>query len=163
MMISQTMNDKINEQIASEFFASQAYLLLACMFDGRGLKALHAFFRKQSDEEREHALKFVDYLLEVGGKVVLKPVEAPPADFASVAAAIETALKNEQRVTEQINALVDLARKENDHATFQFLQWFVEEQVEEVSTMRHLLDMATLAGDDLLKLDTCVRHLKRDE
>jgi ferritin len=159
MMISQTMNNRINDQIASEFHASQTYLSMACMFDGMGLKAVHEFFRKQSEEEREHALKFVNYLLDVGAKVVVQEVPAPPSEFPSVTAAIEAALEHERRVTEQINGLVEQAQGDKDHASFEFLQWFVQEQVEEVSSMQYLLDVANLAGKNLLQFDACVRHL----
>jgi len=129
MMISKAMNQRLNEQVTHEFAASQSYLAMACMFDGLGLSALAARFREQSAEEREHALKLVGYISEVGGVVKLEALDAPKSDYASVPAAIEAALESEMTVTGQINALVDLAESEKDHATRSFLQWFVDEQV----------------------------------
>jgi ferritin len=135
MMISKAMNTKLNEQVAHEFGASQAYLAMACQFEGLGLKALAAHFRRQTEEERGHALKILDYVLEVGGKMTLSKLDAPPAEYRTVLAAIQAAVAHEKRVTAQIHALMKLAEKETDYATRSFLEWFVDEQVEEVSSM----------------------------
>ena len=161
MIISKKMNQTLNEQITLEFGASQAYLGMMCMFEGLGLQVLGKKFREQSDEEREHALKFVDYVLEVGGQVAVGALAAPKMSYDSVADAVEAALGHEKHVTAQINKLVDQAREENDHATFQFLQWFVEEQVEEISSMDHLLQIAKLAGPNLLNIEAYLIHLGR--
>ncbi|MBI5865386.1 MAG: ferritin [Planctomycetes bacterium] len=159
MHISKAMNAKLCEQISNEFGASQAYLAMACMFDGLALKGLAKLFRKQTDEEREHALKILDYVLEVGGDVKLAALPAPKSDFSSVKAAIDAAHKHELRVTQQIHDLVALADKEKDYASRSFLQWFVDEQVEEVSSMEHLLRIAEMAGVNLLQLESYVRHM----
>lgn len=159
MMISEQMNAKLNEQITHELEAARAYLAMACMFDGLGLKALHTRFREQADEENGHAMKILEYVLEVGGRVTLAALAAPRSQYGSVPEAIETALKQEKTVTSQIHALVELADTEKDHATRSFLQWFVDEQVEEVAAMEHMLQIAKLAGENLLQLDAYVRHL----
>jgi len=156
MLISPAMNTKLNEQIGNEFGASQAYLAMACQFDNLGLKRLAKRFRKQCDEERRHALKIVDYILDVGGKVTLPPLPPPQAEFVSVLAAIEAAVGHEKRVTQQIHDLVNLAESQKDHATRSFLQWFVDEQVEEVKTMELLAQVARMAGPNLLQLETWI-------
>ncbi|MCA9244146.1 MAG: ferritin [Phycisphaerales bacterium] len=152
------MIKQINAQIANEFGAAHKYLAIACFFDDLALPALTAFFEKQSDEEREHAGKFIKYLRDVNARVTLHQITKPEASWQTPLDAIQTALDSELTVTKQINDLVDLAIKENDHATRGFLNWFVSEQVEEVSTMTTLRDAAKLAGQDYLRLNAYVRH-----
>ncbi|MBW7904327.1 MAG: ferritin [Phycisphaerae bacterium] len=163
MLISAAMNAKLNEQITHEMNASQKYLAIACTFDGLSLKRLARRFREQSDEERGHATKILDYVLDVGGNVTLQALAQPKGDYATVLAAIEAAVESELTVTRQINDLVDLAEKEKDHATRSFLQWFVDEQVEEVSSMSHLAQLARMAGNNLLQLEAAVAHSGDDK
>lgn len=158
MLISKAMNAKLNDQITHEFGASQSYLAMACMFERQGLKSLAGFFRKQTEEEREHALKILDYVLGVGGNVALAALAAPRPEFPSALSAIQAAVKHEMNVTAQINDLVALADKEKDYATRSFLQWFIDEQVEEVSSIEHLARIASLAGNNLLQLESYLRH-----
>ncbi len=161
MMISRKMTTKLNEQITHELNAAHSYLAMACFFDAKELKALAKHFRAQSEEERTHALKIVDYLGEVGAPVKLTALAAPKAGYKSPADAISTALAQEKTVTDQINALASLAESESDHATRGYLQWFVDEQIEEVSSMEHLLAIAKMAGSNLLQLDSYVRHMMK--
>lgn len=162
MMISQKMTDKLNDQIGHEFGASQTYLAMACQFDGLGLKMLAKYFRKQTEEEREHALKILDYLLGVGAKVKLAPLAAPKHDYPTVLGAIEAALEHEKKVTQQINDLVALAEEEKDYATRSFLNWYVDEQVEEVSSMSHLVDICKMCGQHLLQLEAYLIHTEKE-
>jgi len=159
MAISEAMNAKLNEQIAHEFTASQIYLSMACMFSRQSLDRLSKLFRAQVEEEREHAMKILDYVLEVGGQVKLAALPAPPHEWPTVLAAIEAALAHERKVTGQINDLVALADKEKDYASRSFLSWFVDEQVEEEASMGLLADVARMAGDHLLQLEAYVGHL----
>jgi bacterioferritin B len=159
MPISESLNAKLNEQIANEFNASQIYLAMACMFEAQGLKMLAKLFRKQTEEEREHALKLLDYLPTVDGKVTLAGIPQPPAEWPSVEAAIDAALTHERKVTTQINELMAAAEKDKDYATRSFLTWYVDEQVEEVDSMSHLLQIARMAGKNLLQLEAYVVHL----
>jgi ferritin len=159
MAISEAMNAKLNEQIAHEFTASQIYLSMACMFSQQSLDRLSKLFRAQVEEEREHAMKILDYVLEVGGQVKLAALPAPPLEWPTVLAAIEAALAHERKVTGQINDLVALADKEKDYASRSFLSWFVDEQVEEEASMGLLADVARMAGDHLLQLEAYVGHL----
>lgn len=147
MLISQKMNAAINEQIGSELAASMQYLAIAAGFASEGLPRLSALFRKQSSEERDHALKFVSYLIDAGGKVQFPPIPAPRHDFKTVEDAVAAALDWEKTVTGQINKLMDLASNESDYITQNFLGWFLNEQLEEVSSMDNLLKLVRRVGE----------------
>ena len=158
MLISAEMEQALNEQIGREFGASLQYTNLATYFDGANLRMLAKFFYKQSDEERAHALKLVNYLVEAGCQVRIPAIEAPQHDFVSAAAAAKLALDWELRVTEQFNALMDLAIAKKDHLSQAFLTWFVTEQLEEVSTMTRLHDLVSRAGDNVLLAEAYLVH-----
>lgn len=158
MMISKAMNDKLNQQIAVEFAAAHTYLAMSCVFDEMGLKVLRRRFFQQYEEECEHALKILNYVLEVGGQVVLDGVAKPRGAYKSVEEIVETALESERKVTRLINELVTLAEQEQDYATRSFLDWFVDEQVEEVSSMSDLLRLVQLSQGNYLQVEARVRH-----
>ena len=158
MMISTAMNAKLNDQIGAEFAAAHAYLAMSCDFDRMALKVLAKRFLKQHDEECEHAMKILHYLQEVGGMVSLEAIAKPKKDYKNMEAIVSTALQNEKDITAKINDLMTLAESEKDYATRSFLQWFVDEQVEEVSSMTDLLNVVKLAGDNLLQIEALVRH-----
>jgi ferritin len=147
MLISKQLNDAINQQIGNEFGASLAYVAIACHFAEEGLMQLSAHFDRQADEERDHAMKFVKYILDTGGKVEIPAIPAPRNEFSGVADAIEHALEMEKTVTAQINDLMTLAVEEKDFAAQNFLNWFVAEQLEEVGSMDNLLKVARMAGE----------------
>ncbi|MEX2180944.1 MAG: ferritin [Gemmatimonadaceae bacterium] len=146
-MISKPMNAALNEQVGNEFAASHQYVAIAGYFDGEGLPALAAHFFKQSAEERDHAMRFVKYILDAGGTLKIPQIPAPRATFKGAADAVKLALDSELRVTKQINEIVDLAIKEKDHLSKNALEWFVNEQREEVSSMDTLLRMVKRAGE----------------
>lgn len=148
MLISDRMNRAINEQIGNEFAASLQYVAIAAYFAGESLGELAAHFYRQAEEERTHALRFVHYLTDAGGSLVLPPLPAARGRFEGAEEAVCTALKGEQEVTRQINALVDLAIKDGDHITHNFLQWFVTEQLEEMTSMDTLLKVTRRAGEN---------------
>lgn len=158
MMISDAMNIKLNGQVAAEFSAAHTYLAMACALDRMGLKILAARFLAQYEEERGHALKILHYVEEVGGNVTLEGVSKPAAEYTSVEAIVRTALESERDITRMIGDLVALADSEKDYATRSFLNWFVDEQVEEVSSMNDLLTLVQLAGDNMLQVEARVRH-----
>jgi ferritin len=161
MLISNKMNAAINQQIGNEFGASLQYVAIASNFAGEGLTALAGHFYKQSDEERDHAMRFVHYLDDAGGKVEIPAIPAPRASFKNVADAIRLALTHEIKVTNQINALVDLALKESDHISRDMLSWFVKEQLEEVSSMDNLLKVVQRAGEsNLIHVEDYITRLQ---
>ena len=158
MTIKHQLIEPYNDQIKSEFTASAQYIAIAVYFDEMGLIELATFFQNQSDEERMHALKFVNFMLETGAKPTVPSTPELRNDFESPVDAIQFALDQENQVTAQINNLVDISIREGDHASNNFLQWFVYEQVEEVDTMSTLLQTVKLAGDNLLLVEDYVRR-----
>lgn len=156
MLISEKLNQALNNQIGSELGASHQYLQLAAFFQNEDLPELAGFFFRQSDEERQHAMKFVQYILDAGGQVKVPAVPQPPQNVNGAEQAAQMALDWEQSVTEQINELHRLAHEENDFAALNFLSWFAEEQLEEVATMGELLRMVQRAGDQLLLVESYI-------
>jgi ferritin len=148
MLFSDKMNAAINTQIGNEFGASLQYVSIAAYFDRESLPSLAAHFYQQADEERLHAMKFVHYVIDAGGKVIIPAIPAPRADFGSAEEAVALSLEWEETVTRQIGGLVDLALKESDHVSKTFLDWFVTEQLEEVSSMDTLLSIVRRAGEN---------------
>ena len=152
MLISDKLNQAMNDQIGSELSATSQYLQLASYFATDDLPELAAFFFRQADEEHMHALKFVHYIVDTGGKVVISEVMAAK-DVSSAEEAVQAALDGEKKVTDQINNLSAIAEEEQDFAALRFLGWFSEEQIEEVSTMTELLGIVRRAGDQLLLVE----------
>ncbi len=159
MLISKGLNAAINEQVGHELGASHQYVNIAAFFEDRALKKLGKMFYKQGEEEREHAMKFIHFLVDAGGKVEIPAIPAPKAAFETVEEAIKLSLDWEMEVTRRINALMDQAIKENDHIAQDFLRWFVTEQLEEVSTMDNLLKVVHQAGErNLIMLEAYLSH-----
>lgn len=158
MLISEKMCEKLNEQITAEFGASHKYMQMACTLDHMGLKMLSKWFVRQSGEEREHAMKIINYVLEVGASVTLDDIPKPKDKHKTVKDIVVAGLESEKTVTKMINDLVNLAESERDHATRSFLQWFVDEQVEEMSTFSDLLTMVELAKDNLLQVEARLQY-----
>jgi bacterioferritin B len=131
--------DKLNEQIGYEFAASQQYVAIAVHYDAETLPRLAATFYQQAIEERNHALMLVQYLLDVGETVRIPGVAEPKVDFGDIAEPVALALDQEKRVSAQISELAGAAREEGNYMGEQFMQWFIKEQVEEVSSMSDLL------------------------
>ena len=147
MLISKAMNTAVNEQIGNELAASHQYVAIAVYFDAEGLPMLARHFHRQAVEERDHAMRFVKYLVEADAAVRIPAVPAPAATFKSAEEAVKLSLDSEMRVTKQINALMDRAIKEADHLSKNMLEWFVAEQREEVTSMDTLLRMVRRAGE----------------
>lgn len=147
MIISTRMNGSLNEQIGHEFGASIQYVAIAGHFDCEGLPMLAKHFYRQAEEERGHAMRIVRYVVDAGGRLEIPSIPAPRASFSSAEEAVQLSLDWERKVTKQINGLVDTAIKENDHISKNFLEWFVKEQLEEMSSMDTLLRMVQRAGE----------------
>lgn len=147
MLISETLNAKLNEQVGCEFAASIQYTAIAAHFDSESLPYLARHFYKQAAEEHAHAMKFIKFLVDAGGCVEIPVIEKPVSKFSLTEDAVKLSLEQEIKVTNLINALMDLALKENNHIASTFLQWFVTEQLEEVSSMDQLLRIVQRAGE----------------
>lgn len=138
-MIKDTLNDAINEQINAELYSAYLYLSMSADFESKNLPGFANWMRVQFEEEQFHAMKMFDYVNERGGKVILKPIKGPEVQWETPLAAFEAVLKHEIYVTSLINKLMDLAIAESDHAAKGFLQWFVDEQVEEEANAEALV------------------------
>ena len=149
-MPSQSFADALNKQIANEFAASQQYVAAAVYYDAATLPRLASFFYRQALEEREHAMMMIRYLLDVGEEVRIPDINAQQTSFADGSAPVRMALEQEQRVSDEIFALFELAREIKDYRAEHFLQWFVKEQVEEVALMGDLLNVVERSRDNLL-------------
>jgi len=152
MLVSQLLNDKINEQVGHEFAASIQYTAIAAHFDAESLPFLARHFYRQAAEEHAHAMKFLKFLIDAGARVETPAIAKPVAKFPFAEDAVKLSLEQEIKVTNLINALMDLALKENNHIASTFLQWFVTEQLEEVSSMDQLLKIMQRAGEGRLLL-----------
>jgi ferritin len=155
-MISKNMEKALNEQINAEMYSAYLYLSMESYFMSLNLNGFANWKRVQVQEELTHAMKIYDFVNERSGKVVLKSIAAPQAEWKSLLAVFEATYKHEQKVTGLINELVNLAVKEKDHATNVFLQWFVSEQVEEESSAQKIaqqLKMLEKTPAGILMLD----------
>ena len=145
-MLTKKMEKALNEQIALEGYASFLYLAMASWCDQEGYEGSTAFMMRQSDEEMEHMKKIYGYISEMDGKAIVPGFKKPPTSFKSLPAMFKKVYEHEKKVTQSINELVALSSKENDHSTFNFLQWYVEEQREEEALMRMIQDRIKLIG-----------------
>ena len=148
MKISSKMKKALNDQVAMEAYASNYYLSMASWCELTGYDGSAKQLYLQADEERMHMQKIIQYLNEIGVGATVPAVKQPPSSFKTLESIFKTALKNEQAVTASFNKMVDLAQKDKDHATFTFLQWFVNEQVEEEKKMETILQKFDLLGRD---------------
>ena len=138
-MISKKMEEALNGQVNAELYSAYLYLSMESYFKSLNLNGFANWMRVQTQEEVAHAMKIYDFINERGGRVTLKPIEGPQTEWDSPLAVFEAVYVHEQKVTGLINDLVDLAIKEKDHATNTFLQWFVNEQVEEESSANEVV------------------------
>jgi len=155
-MLSERMQEALNAQINAEWYSEYLYYSMSAYFESTGLPGMANWMNAQAQEEHIHAMKIYDYVNERGGRVVLRAIGAPPAEWESPLAVFEAALAHERKVPGLINDLMDLALSEKDHATAQFLQWFVEEQVEEEASADAIVQQLRWIGESghgLLMLD----------
>ncbi len=146
-MISDKMQDALNKQVNAELYSAYLYLAMSAYFESISLTGFANWMRVQAQEEQTHAMKIYDYIHETNGRVTLTAIDSPPSQWSSPLDAFENVLKHEQKVTGLINGLVNLAIAEKDHATNNFLQWFVAEQVEEESSADAIVQKLKLVGD----------------
>lgn len=144
-MLSPTMEAALNQQINEEMYSAYIYLSMANYFEATGLRGFASWMRVQSQEESAHADRFVNYVNDRGGRVILRAIAEPPSDWDSPVAAFENVAKHEAFITDCINKLSTQAAEEKDHATHNFLEWFVGEQVEEEANANDSLGRLKLA------------------
>lgn len=147
-MLSRKIETALNQQVNAELYSSYLYLSMSAHFSEINLGGCAHWMRLQAQEELNHALKIYDYINERGGRVELSAIKAPPRKWDSPTAVFEEVLRHEEKVTGLINKLVDLAIDAKDHATNNFLQWFVAEQVEEEAGANEVLQKVKLAAKE---------------
>jgi ferritin len=153
VLASDNLVAAFNAQIGNEIHASLQYTSIAAHFDAENLPHLSEFFARQATEERDHALKFVRFVVDVGARVEIPAVAKPRHLFASASEAVRLSLEWERTVTDQIYRLVEVAKAEENYIALRFLDWFVTEQLEEITLMDQLLSLVERAGDNLLFVD----------
>jgi ferritin len=155
-MLSPELGAAMNDQIAAELYSSHLYLAMSAYCESQNLPGFAHWFRMQAEEERDHAMRIFRHVVDRGGRVTLGAIEAPPGDFGSALGAFERALAHEREVTTMIDSLYGMAVGQADYASQVFLQWFVEEQVEEEKQATEAVQALTAVGADpasLLMLD----------
>ena len=155
-MLSERMMKALNKQLNAELYSAYLYLSMAAYFESKNLKGFANWMRVQAQEELMHAMKFFDYINERGGRVYLEAIEKPPTEWKSPLDVFEATCEHEVKVTSMINDLVNMAMEEKDHATYNMLQWFVAEQVEEEASadeIRQQLRMIKEDGRGIMMLD----------
>lgn len=147
-MIKKNVEKAVNEQIKKEEFSSRLYLQMASWCEVNGFKGAADFLYAQAEEERLHMLKFVHYLNDRGGHAKMMSMEQPPFEFKNITDIFEQVMKHEEFITASINDVYEVTLNEKDYTSGSFLQWFINEQIEEESTMSNILDKIRLVGDD---------------
>jgi len=145
-MIPEKIEEALNNQINAELNAAYIYQAMGAYFEANNMEGFASWMDKQAEEEVGHARKIYDFINERGGRVALKGIDAPPVEWDSPLEVFEDALEHEKKVTAMINELVDLAESENDRAAVSFLQWFIDEQVEEEDSVESIIDKLEMVG-----------------
>lgn len=165
-MLSKQMEKELNEHVNAEMYSAHLYLSMSAYFKSIDLTGFAQWMRVQFDEEMDHAMRFFEFVDQMDGRVKLTQIAAPPVEWKSPLDVFENTYKHEQAVSARINALVSLAIEEKDHATNNFLQWFVAEQVEEESNAKGALKKLRFVGDSkssLLMIDQEMGQRKQSQ
>jgi ferritin len=155
-MISDDMQRALQQQLNYEFSSAYLYLAMSAYCAHIGFNGAASWLKQQYEEEQMHATRIYNYLVDQGAHVVLQEIPQPPSEFGTILDVFKSSLKHEQNMTEKLNNLSDQALKEKDHATYNLLQWFVNEQVEEEATVGEIISKLKLVKDDgygLLMID----------
>jgi ferritin len=164
-MLSKKMLDALNEQINFELSSAYVYLSMATHFDAANLSGFANWMKVQYQEETEHAMKFYGHVYDRGGAVTLKAIAQPPTKFKNPIDVFKQVLEHEKKVTASIHEIYALAAKENDYATQNFLQWFINEQVEEEKNAAEIIETLKISGESgpaLLMMDRHLASRKED-
>jgi ferritin len=155
-MMNKKVEQAINDQINFELYSAYTYLSMAAYFENQNLPGFANWMRVQFEEEQFHAMKMFNFINERGGRVILTKIDGPSTDWANIVGVFEETLAHEQTVTQRINNLVNLAMDERDHASYNFLQWYIDEQVEEEANVEGILNQLKMLdgkGHGILMLD----------
>ena len=161
-MLGKKMQDLMNNQIQAELYSAQLYLAMSVYSETENFKGIARWLKVQYEEETSHGMKFLHHIVERGGEVELKAIEAPPVKYGSMLKLFEEVLAHEKKVTALINNLYEVVLKEKDYASQIFLQWFITEQVEEEANASEIVAQLKMIGDKsvggLFQLDHALGH-----
>jgi ferritin len=160
MKLSSNVEKSLNEQIVMESEAASFYLYMASWCEVSGYDGASEFFYQQSDEERIHMLKIVHYMNRLGTIANISTIREPPKNLKSLEEIIKLSLENEQKVTKSIHEIITLAENERDRRTFDFMQWFVKEQIEEEDTIDKILQKFDVIGRDKIAINEIDKYMK---
>ena len=146
-MLSKAIEDILNAQIEKEGYSSHLYLAMATWADHNGFGGIAQWLYAQAEEEKQHMMKFIGYINERDGRVIIPEFKKPPVEFKNIKQLFEDVLKHEQFITGTINDIVAKSLEEKDYTTHTWIQWFVTEQIEEEASVREILDKLRLVGD----------------
>lgn len=146
-MLAKKIEDILNEQVLKEGYSSNLYLAMASWAEANGYSGIADWFFAQSDEERMHMLKIINYVNERGGHAIIPEMEKPPVDYGNIKDTFNQVLEHEQYITRSINEIVALCIEEKDYTTQNWIQWFVTEQIEEEAQVTEIIDKLNLVGD----------------
>ena len=156
-MLSEKLTNALSTQVNAEYYSAYMYLSMSSVADGLGLKGTAKWLFTQAQEEMAHGTNIYNYILERGATPTLEAIDKPPTNFANINEIFDGVFAHEQKVTENINDIATLAMKEHDHACYQFMMWYVNEQVEEEASVADILDKLKLIDGNkglILGLDT---------
>jgi len=151
-MFTQKVKDALNQQIGKESYSSALYLAMASWAEVKGYKGTSAWLYDQSEEERRHMLKIIRYVNERGGQSIIPDIDKPPVDYNDIHKLFRDVLEHEKMITDSINQIVGICIDEKDFTTHNWIQWFVNEQIEEEASVNNILDRLQLIGDGNLYL-----------
>ncbi|MDW8801599.1 ferritin [Clostridium sp. A1-XYC3] len=151
-MLSENLMKAINDQINYELYSANAYLAMQAYCASKDLDGFANFFNVQAQEENFHAMKFFNYLNQVGGRVLIEALPSPENNFESILHAFKEGLKHEKNVTKRVYNLMDIATDEREHATISLLKWFIDEQVEEETTFNNIVKRLERVSEDAAAL-----------
>ncbi len=158
-MISENLQSAINTQIRNEYYSSYLYLSMSAYCESMNFSGFAGWLRKQSEEELAHAMRLLDFLIDMDGRVVLESIDQPPSEFGSLQEVFQEVFDHEREVTTMINGLYELALSERDHAAAVELHWFIQEQVEEEKSASDIVEKLKLAGNDSAALIILDQHI----
>lgn len=163
-MLSEKVENILNVQIEKEDYSSQLYLAMASWAENQGMGGVAEWLYAQSDEERGHMLRIVKYVNERDGKALIPGMKQPPADFEGLKKLFDDVLKHEQYITASINEIVGVCMEERDYTTLNWVQWFVDEQIEEEASVKAIIDKLNLVGDkNLYMFDRDIMSMRSEE
>lgn len=163
-MLSKKIEEICNQQVEKEGYSSNLYLAMAAWAENQGYAGVAKWLYAQAEEEKMHMLKFISYINERGGRVIIPAFQKPPEEFKGIKEIFADVMKHEQYISASINEIVALCIEEKDFTTHNWIQWFVAEQIEEESSVQTIIDKLNLVGDkNMYMFDRDIMGMRGEE